>query len=83
MIAMFDIFTILYKEAKELISKWFYKFTKGKRKNSLTHINSCSKESAFMAEMRAQGRRNAGQRSNNIVGKHADVCSLSPHIYLL
>ena len=56
MIAMFDIFTLLYKEAKELISKWFYKFPKGKRKNALPHINSCSKERAFMAEMRAQGR---------------------------
>ncbi len=39
MIAMFDIFTLLYKEAKELISKWFYKFPKGKRKNPLPHIN--------------------------------------------
>ena len=34
MIAVFDIFTLLYKEAKELISKWFYKFPKGKRKAS-------------------------------------------------
>lgn len=33
MIAMFDIFTLLYEEAKELISKWFYRFPKGKRKN--------------------------------------------------
>lgn len=69
MIAMFDIFTLLYKEAKELISKWFYRFPKGKRKNALPHINSCSKEGAFMAEMRAKGRRKMGQRSNDIVGK--------------
>ena len=39
MIAMFDIFTLLYKEAKELISKWFYKFPKKKKKNALPHIN--------------------------------------------
>lgn len=82
MIAMFDIFTLLYKEAKELISKWFYKFPKGKRKNPLPHINKCSKERAFMAEMRAKGRRKVGQRSNNIVGKDADVCSLFPYIYI-
>ena len=30
---MFDIFTLLYEEAKELISKWFYRFPKEKRKN--------------------------------------------------
>ena len=35
-----------------------------------------------MAEMRAQGRRKVGQRSNNIVGKEADVCSLFPYIYI-
>ena len=82
MIAMFDIFTLLYKEAKELISKWFYKFPKGKRKNALLHINSCSKEWAFMAEMRAKRRRKVGQRSNNIVGKNADNCSLFLYIYI-
>ena len=32
MIAMFDIFTLQYKEAKELISKWFYRFPKGNAK---------------------------------------------------
>lgn len=79
---MFDIFTLLYKEAKELISKWFYRFPKGKRKNALPHINSCSKERAFMAEMRAKGRRKVGQRSNDIVGKDADICSLFPYIYI-
>ena len=62
MIAMFDIFTLLYKEAKELISKWFYRFPKGKRKNPLPHINSCSKERAFMAEIRAKGRRKSGAK---------------------
>lgn len=78
---MFDIFTLLYKEAKELISKWFYRFPKGKRKNALPHINSCSKEGAFMAEMRAKGRRKMGQRSNDIVGKNAAICSLFLYIY--
>lgn len=32
---MFDIFTLLYKEAKELISKWFYRFPKGKTQKML------------------------------------------------
>lgn len=34
-IAVFDIFTLLYKEAKELISKWFYRFPKGKTQKML------------------------------------------------
>lgn len=81
MIAMFDIFTLLYKEAKELISKWFIDFQREKRKNALPHINSCSKERAFMAEMRVKGRRKMGQRSNDIVGKDAAICSLFLYIY--
>ena len=35
-----------------------------------------------MAEMRAKGRRKVGQRSNDIVGKDADICSLFPYIYI-
>lgn len=70
MIAMFDIFTLLYKEAKELISKWFYRFPKGKTQKMLflTSIHA-PKKGHFMAEMRAKGRRKMGQRSNDIVGK--------------
>ena len=34
-----------------------------------------------MAEMRAKGRRKMGQRSNDIVGKDADICSLFLYIY--
>ena len=43
---MFDIFTLLYKEAKELISKWFYRFPKGKTQKmlSLTSIQAPKKE---------------------------------------
>lgn len=71
MIAMFDIFTLLYKEAKELISKWFYRFPREKRKNALPHINSCSKERAFMAEMRAKGRRKMGAKKQRYCRKRA------------
>lgn len=35
-----------------------------------------------MAEMRAKGRRKVGQKSNDIVGKDADICSLFPYIYI-
>lgn len=71
MIAMFYIFTLLHKEAKELISKWFYRFPREKRKNALPHINSCSKERAFMAEMRAKGRRKMGAKKQRYCRKRA------------
>lgn len=35
-----------------------------------------------MAEMRVKGRRKVGQRSNDIVGKDADICSLFLYIYI-
>lgn len=46
----------------------------------LTSIHA-PKERAFMAEMRAKGRRKVGQRSNDIVGKDAAICSLFLYIY--
>jgi|GEM_PF-6339405 len=47
----------------------------------LTSIHA-PKKRAFMAEMRAKGRRKVGQKSNDIVGKDADICSLFPYIYI-
>lgn len=79
---MFDIFTLLYKEAKELISKWFYRFPKGK-------TQKCSSSHQFMLQRKgiygrneSEGKAKNGQRSNDIVGKDADICSLFPYIYI-
>lgn len=56
MIAMFDIFTLLYKEAKELISKWFYRFPKGK-------TQKCSSSHQFMLQRKGiyGGNESAGK----------------------
>ncbi len=81
MIAMFDIFTLLYKEAKELISKWFYRFPKGK-------TQKCSSSHQFMLQRKgiygrneSEGKANNGAKKHDIVGKDADLCSLFLHIY--
>ena len=80
---MFDIFTILYKEAKELISKWFYRFPKGK-------TQKCSSSHQFMLQRKgiygwneSEGKAKSGAKSNDIVGKDADICSLFLYIYIL
>ena len=79
---MFDIFTLLYKEAKELISKWFYRFPKGK-------TQKCSSSHQFMLQRKgiygwneSEGKAKSGAKSNDIVGKDADICSLFPYIYI-
>lgn len=54
MIAMFDIFTLLYKEAKELISKWFYRFPKGK-------TQKCSSSHQFMLQRKGIYGRNESE----------------------
>lgn len=79
---MFDIFTLLYKEAKELISKWFYRFPKGK-------TQKCSSSHQFMLQRKgiygrneSEGKAKSGAKSNDIVGKDADICSLLPYIYI-
>lgn len=59
MIAMFDIFTLLYKEAKELISKWFYRFPKGK-------TQKCSSSHQFMLQRKGiYGRNESGGKAKN------------------
>ena len=80
---MFDIFTLLYKEAKELISKWFYRFPKGK-------TQKCSSSHQFMLQRKgiygrneSEGKAKSGAKSNDIVGKDADIYSLFPYIYIL
>lgn len=78
---MFDIFTLLYKEAKGLISRWFYRFPKGK-------TQKCSSSHQFMLQRKgiygineSEEKAKTGQRSNDIVGKNADICSLFQYIY--
>lgn len=53
-IAVFDIFTLLYKEAKELISKWFYRFPKGK-------TQKCSSSHQFMLQRKGIYGRNESE----------------------
>ena len=68
---MFDIFTLLYKEAKELISKWFYRFPKGKTQKCSASHQFMLQERAFMAEMRAKGRRKMGAKKQRYCRKRA------------
>lgn len=82
MIAMFDIFTLLYKEAKELISKWFYRFPKGK-------TQKCSSSHQFMLQRKGiYGRNESEGKAKNGAKKQlycrkkgADLCSLFLYIY--
>ena len=80
MIAMFDIFTLLYKEAKELISKWFYRFPKGK-------TQKCSSSHQFMLQRKgiygrneSEGKAKNGAKKQRYCRKRA-LCSLFLYIY--
>lgn len=62
MIAMFDIFTLLYKEAKELISKWFYKFPKGKRKKSSSSHQLMLQRKGIYGGNESEGKAKSGAK---------------------
>lgn len=67
MLAMFNIFTLLYKEAKELISKWFYRFPKGK-------TQKCSSSHQFMLQRKGIYGRNESEGKAKSGAKKQQHC---------
>ena len=77
MIAMFDIFTLLYKEAKELISKWFYRFPKGK-------TQKCSSSHQFVLQRKGiYGRNESEGKAKSGVKKQRHCRKGRCHKYLI
>ena len=69
MIAMFDIFTLLYKEAKELISKWFYRFPKGKRKKSSSSHQLMLQRKGIYGGNESEGKAKSGAKKQQYCRK--------------
>lgn len=82
MIAMFDIFTLLYKEAKELISKWFYRFPKGKTQKCSSSHQFILQRKGIYGRNESEGKAKNGAKKQRYCRKRdAAICSLFLYIY--